>query len=80
MRSGVLAEPRGLVGRTCVIRTDRLRRDFGLAEVTAADGRSVFIEVRLFGEADAANGWSALIYDYNPAARFYWVVPVDAAG
>ena len=79
MRSGVLAEPRELVGRMCVIRSDQLRRDFGLAEVTMPDGTSVFIDVRLFGRAEDANGWCALVYHYDPLARCYWVVPVDAS-
>jgi hypothetical protein len=80
MHSGVSAPPHELVGRTCVIRTDRLGRDYGLAEVITADGASMFIEVRLYGKAGAAQGWSALIYYYDPAARCYWVVPVDSTG
>jgi hypothetical protein len=79
MRSGVLATPSGLVGRTCVIRSGQLDRRHGHAEVVVDDGTSVFIDVRLFGCASAACGWSALIYDYDAHARVYWVVPVDVA-
>lgn len=79
MRSSVAVAPSGLIGRICVIRTDRLRRNFGLAEVRAGDGASVFIEVRLVGRADGAAGWSALIYDYDATGRYYWVVPLDVA-
>jgi hypothetical protein len=66
------------VGRTCVVRTGRVGLDFGQAEVTAADGSTAVIQVRQTGADSFRAGTSALIYDYDTAGEFFWVVPVDA--
>jgi hypothetical protein len=78
MQSGVLATSSGLIGRICVIRSGQLDHRHGHAEIVMDDGTSVFVDVRLVGRAEAACGWSALIYGYDPLARVYWVVPVEA--
>jgi hypothetical protein len=65
------------VGRMCVIRTGRVGRDFGQAEVTAEDGSSAVIQVRQTGEDDLRAGSSALIFDYDPEGEFFWVMPYE---
>ncbi|MFB4319821.1 hypothetical protein [Actinomadura sp. 21ATH] len=80
---------RDLVGRTCVIRTGRVGADFGQAEVTADDGTSAVVQVRVpdsdlavAGRAEPGaltRGSAALIFDYDPAGEFFWVMPYDAA-
>jgi hypothetical protein len=77
------------VGRTCVIRTGRVGPAFGQAEVTAPDGSSALVQVRqpsdfpVAGPADTDQlltaGSTALIFDYDPAGEFFWVMPYDAA-
>ncbi|GIH89983.1 DUF1449 family protein [Planobispora siamensis] len=66
------------VGRTCVIRTGRVSRDFGQAEVTAADGSSALIQVRQTGDETFLAGGTALIFAYDDAGEFFWVMPYDA--
>jgi hypothetical protein len=65
------------VGRLCVIRTGRVGRDFGQAEVTAADGSSAVVQVRQAGQDQLAHGTTALIYDYDVDGEFFWVAPAD---
>ncbi|MFI6508352.1 hypothetical protein ACIBCT_12155 [Streptosporangium sp. NPDC050855] len=66
------------VGRTCVIRTRRVGRDFGQAEVTSADGSSALVQVRQTGDEDFAAGSTALIFAYDLPGEFFWVMPYDA--
>ncbi|MEV4539787.1 hypothetical protein AB0J82_39045 [Asanoa sp. NPDC049518] len=65
------------VGRECVIRTGRVAIDFGQAEVHAADGSSAIVQVRQTGVDTFAVGTRAVIYDYDSAGEFFWVVPAD---
>ncbi|WP_367134452.1 hypothetical protein [Saccharothrix sp. HUAS TT1] len=66
------------VGRPCVIRTGRVTRAFGQAEVTAADGSSAVVQVRQPGEDPLlVAGATALIFDYDVAGEFFWVAPLD---
>jgi hypothetical protein len=69
------------VGRPCVIRTGRVGPDFGQAEVTAEDGSSAIVQVRQAADAvDAGRlraGSTALIYDYDEAGEYFWVMPAD---
>ena len=84
----VLRRPAGplrhFVGLPCVIRTGRVGPDFGQAEVTAPDGSSAVVQVRL-PAADAAAGTAltagstALIFDFDPSGEFFYVMPHDAA-
>jgi hypothetical protein len=65
------------VGRPCIVRTGRAGPDFGQAEVTAADGSSAVIQVRVAGPAPTDAGWAALIYDYDADGEFFWITPID---
>ncbi len=65
------------VGRECVIRTGRVAIDFGQAEVHAVDGSSAIVQVRQTGADTFAAGTRAVIYDYDSAGEFFWVVPAD---
>ncbi|NUT52832.1 MAG: hypothetical protein HOV94_36930 [Saccharothrix sp.] len=65
------------VGRTCVIRTGRVTRTFGQAEVTAADGSSAVVQVRQAGEDPLTAGATALIFDYDADGEFFWVATLD---
>ncbi|MDG4820708.1 hypothetical protein O7635_02435 [Asanoa sp. WMMD1127] len=65
------------VGRECVIRTGRVAIDFGQAEVHAADGSSAIVQVRQTGADSFGAGTRAVIYDYDSAGEFFWVVPAD---
>ncbi|WP_433299117.1 hypothetical protein ACQP2F_45340 [Actinoplanes sp. CA-030573] len=67
------------VGRTCVIRTGRVTRTFGQAEVRAEDGASAIVQVRQAGADDLHAGTVALLYDFDPEGEFFWVVPADIA-
>jgi len=67
------------VGRTCVIRTGRVTRTFGQAEVHAADGSSAIVQVRQAGDDELRAGTVALLYDFDPEGEFFWVVPADIA-
>ncbi|WIM97490.1 hypothetical protein ACTOB_001018 [Actinoplanes oblitus] len=67
------------VGLTCVIRTGRVTRTFGQAEVHAPDGSSAIVQVRQTGADELGAGTVALIYDVDPEAEFFWVVPADIA-
>lgn len=67
------------VGRTCVVRTGRVDRHFGQAEVTSADGSSALVQVRQAGTDALTAGTPALIYDFDADGEFFWIVPVDAA-
>ncbi|MGV2386834.1 MAG UNVERIFIED_CONTAM: hypothetical protein LOD86_16430, partial [Thermobifida fusca] len=61
-----------------VVRTGRVDRDFGQAEVTAADGSTALIQVRQTGEESLTAGSTALIVDYDPEGSFFWVTAYHA--
>ena len=67
------------VGLTCVIRTGRVTRTFGQAEVRSPDGSSAIVQVRQAGDDDLRAGTVALLYDVDPDGDFFWVVPADIA-
>lgn len=67
------------VGRHCVVRTGTVGPDFGQAEVTADDGSTAIIQVRLSGHAVAEAGWIALIYDYDADREAFWITPAEPA-
>ncbi|MFB7878759.1 hypothetical protein ACFC06_26250 [Nocardia sp. NPDC056064] len=71
------ASHRDFVGRMCRVRTGRVDEEFGQAELTAADGSSAVIQVRQSAlhaaTAPLAQGDSAVVYDYDPAAGTFWV-------
>jgi hypothetical protein len=67
------------VGLTCVIRTGRVTRTFGQAEVHAADGSSAIVQVRQTGGDELRAGTLAVLYDFDPEGEFFWVVPADVA-
>jgi hypothetical protein len=67
------------VGLTCVVRTGRVTRTFGQAEVHAPDGSSSVVQVRQAGTDDLRAGTVALLYDFDVAGEFFWVVPTDVA-
>ncbi|WP_242908040.1 hypothetical protein [Actinomadura terrae] len=82
-QDGAETSLRDFVGLACVIRTGRVGPDFGQAEVTAADGSIATVQVR----QPAADlpvtaltfGSTALIFDFDAAGEFFWVMPYDAA-
>jgi hypothetical protein len=67
------------VGRPCVVRTGEVGPDFGQAEVTADDGSTAIIQVRLAAYAVAEAGWMALIYDYDADTEAFWITPAEPA-
>ncbi|MEV5824443.1 hypothetical protein AB0L25_02590 [Spirillospora sp. NPDC052242] len=79
---------REFVGLPCVIRTGRVGPDFGQAEVTAPDGSAALVQVRrpaadvpVAGAAEGTAltaGSPALIFDYDAAGQFFWVMPHDS--
>ncbi|QKW34005.1 hypothetical protein HUT06_08180 [Actinomadura sp. NAK00032] len=86
------ASLRDFVGLPCVIRTGRVGPDFGQAEVTAPDGSSAIVQVRrpaydmpvagaaiVDGGDDLTAGSTALIFDFDPDGRFFWVMPHGTA-
>jgi hypothetical protein len=66
------------VGRACVVRTGEVSPEFGQAEVTADDGSTAIIQVRLTGYA-VGTGWVGLIYDYDTEREAFWITPADPA-
>ncbi|MEU4244897.1 hypothetical protein [Actinoplanes sp. NPDC026619] len=67
------------LGRTCVIRTGRVTTTFGQAEVRAGDGSSAIVQVRQAGHDELRAGTVAVLYDFDAAGEFFWVVPADIA-
>lgn len=67
------------VGRHCVVRTGAVGPDFGQAEVTADDGSTAIIQVRLAAQAFTEAGWMALIYDYDAETEAFWITPAEPA-
>jgi len=76
---GAEASRADFVGLTCVIRTGRVSRTFGQAEVHAHDGSSAIVQVRQAGTDDLHAGSVAVLYDFDPEGEFFWVVPADIA-
>lgn len=79
MPVGPEASRADFVGMTCVVRTGRVTRTFGQAEVRSSDGSSAIVQVRQAGEDDLRAGSEALLYDVDPSGDFFWVVPTDIA-
>ncbi|BCJ53529.1 hypothetical protein Asp14428_50040 [Actinoplanes sp. NBRC 14428] len=77
--AGVEPSRADFVGLTCVVRTGRVTRTFGQAEVHAPDGSSAIVQVRQAGEDDLRAGTVALLYDVDPEGEFFWIVPADIA-
>jgi hypothetical protein len=67
------------VGRTGVIRTQRVTATFGQAEVAATDGSTALVQVRQAGRDDLRYGTTAVLYDFDADGEFFWVVPADVA-
>ncbi|GGQ44287.1 DUF1449 family protein [Couchioplanes azureus] len=67
------------VGLTCIVRTGRVTRTFGQAEVRAPDGSSAIVQVRQAGDDELRAGTVALLYDVDPDGEFFWIVPADIA-
>ncbi|MET9657344.1 hypothetical protein [Streptomyces sp. NPDC006510] len=70
------------LGRVCTIRTGSVSSDFGQAEVTADDGSTAIVQVRLLAPADGtalAAGSAGLLYAYDDEGEFFWVSPYDKA-
>ncbi|MFB6813762.1 hypothetical protein ACFCV8_04350 [Streptomyces sp. NPDC056347] len=73
------------LGRVCTVRTGSVGTDFGQAEVTADDGSTAIVQVRLLAPADPADpaaltaGSAGLLYAYDDAGEFFWVSPYDRA-
>ncbi|HEV7962986.1 MAG TPA: hypothetical protein VGP57_10665 [Actinoplanes sp.] len=77
--SGAEPSRADFVGLTCVVRTGRVTRTFGQAEVRAPDGSSATVQVRQAGDDDLRAGTVALLFDVGPDGDFFWVVPADIA-
>lgn len=67
------------VGLTCIVRTGRVTDTFGQAEVHSPDGSSAVVQVRQAGHDDLRAGTVAVLYDFDPAGEFFWIVPTDIA-
>ncbi|GAA1111263.1 DUF1449 family protein [Nocardiopsis composta] len=68
-----------LVGRTCTVRTLRVDREFGQAEVVSGDGSTLLIQVRTIDDEPLASGDTALIFDHDAKAGFFRVSRFDPA-
>ena len=77
--AGVEPSRADFLGLTCVIKTGRVTRTFGQAEVHASDGSSAIVQVRQAGHDDLRAGSIALLFDVDPDGDFFWVVPADIA-
>jgi hypothetical protein len=75
--AGAVPSRQDFVGRVAVVRTSTVTEDFGQAEVTAADGASAIISIRLAGEGNLGLGSRVVIYDYDSAGEFFWVSPLE---
>ncbi|GLW92430.1 hypothetical protein [Actinokineospora globicatena] len=62
-----------LVGTDCVVRTGRVDRSFGAAEVTTVDGRTVLVQVRQSGDRPLRTGARARIQEYDRRGGFFWI-------
>jgi hypothetical protein len=68
------------VGRTAIVRTSRVTENYGQAEVTADDGGTAVIQVRAATSTRLTAGQTALIFDYDAEAEFFWVVDITTGG
>jgi hypothetical protein len=67
------------VGLTCIVRTGRVTTTFGQAEVRSPDGSSAVVQVRQTGDDELRAGTVAVLYDFDAAGEFFWIVPADVA-
>jgi hypothetical protein len=66
-----------LVGKLCTIRSLRVDRESGTAEIE--DGGAGFVaEVRCYRENNLTRGSRAVVWEYDSAEGIYKVAPVDA--
>ncbi|GAA0811424.1 hypothetical protein [Spirilliplanes yamanashiensis] len=79
MPTGVEPSRQHFLGRTAVIRTQRVTDRFGQAEVAAADGSTALVQVRQAGQDELRYGTVAVLYDFDADGEFFWVVPADVA-
>lgn len=66
---------RELVGRACVITTEKVTTDFGQAEVRDAEGGSLIVQVRCAKDNDLGSGDRALIFDLDADAGVFQISP-----
>lgn len=66
-----------LVGRVCIVRTQRVNERFGQAELD--DGSSI-LQVRNPQRYDFTGGSRALIYEYDPAREVFYIMPMEDDG
>ena len=75
MSAGTGTRSHELIGQTCTIRTQRVDRNFGQAEV---DDGAMVIQVRSMDPAAPFQyGGKAVIYEYDAGAGLYWVTPLE---
>ncbi|GAA1903544.1 hypothetical protein GCM10009716_11930 [Streptomyces sodiiphilus] len=79
LRTGRTARNADFVGLVCVVRTGRVGPDFGVGEVTAADGTTALIEIRDESDSGLHSGGRALIFDYDPESDVFRVAPAGSA-
>ncbi|WP_018686588.1 hypothetical protein [Actinokineospora enzanensis] len=70
--SRLFPESPDLTGRPCVVRTGRVDRSFGEAEVDM-DGTHVVVQVRQEGDRPLRAGSAAVVGDYDRVGRFFWI-------
>lgn len=68
------------VGLGCTVRTGRVDRAFGQAEVAAPDGSTALVQVRQYEGALLGLGSPGLLYAYEETGGFFWVTPWPALG
>lgn len=76
----VIHEARGkrsFIGQTCVIKTGRVDREFGHADIVDG-GDHLIVEVRCDMEGRFERGDKALIIDFDEARDAYIIEPMDA--
>lgn len=77
--SGAEPSRADFVGLTAIVRTQKVTRTFGQAEVHAPDGSSAIVQVRQAGDDELRAGTVGLLYDVDPDGDFFWIVPADIA-
>jgi hypothetical protein len=66
-----------LLGRVCVVQTQRVDATFGQAEVTDPDGASLLVQVRTTAPHSFRRGEAALLVDFDDDLDAFLVAPVD---
>jgi len=66
-----------MVGRTCVVRTQRVDDSFGQAELTDAEGASLVVDVRSTGDHQFVRGDMALVISFDDEADAFVIAPTD---